>query len=204
MAYGWRTWIDDDWVGAVERLGQDVVVTEFFCVVVPVWPRRSVYVQRSSEGEQRIELRLHRTSVAAGYLRTSTWMAALILTLPGLLARDRWAWLLPIGLGLAALASLLTFRFGRLSRAERERRTLLRDVVGVGAPPEMLPPHVAKAIRQALEGRWREDHLEPWTEAIAAGVGDEILYALAEYHGRRDLATVVRDAIDARDAATFN
>jgi hypothetical protein len=204
MAHGMRTWIDDDWLGAVERLGEDVVVTEFFCVVVPVWPRRSVYVQRSPDGDRRIDLRLHPTSVATGYLRTSTWMAALILGLPGLLARDRWAWLLPVGLGLAALAAVLTFGVGRLSPAERARRTLLRKVVGVGAPPEMLPPKAVAATRLWLEGRWQAAHPEPWLDAIAAGVGDELLVALAEYHGRSDLAAEARAALDARDARTFN
>ena len=197
-------WIADEWVGAVERLDGDVVVTEFLHVVLPVWPRRSAYWQRTPDGERMIELRLHPTSVAAGYLRTTTWMAALILALPGLLARDRWAWLLPVGLGLAALAALLTFGVGRLSAEERVRRTLLRKVTGVGAPPEMLPPKAVAATRLWLEGRWQAAHPTPWRDAIAAGIGDELLVALAEYHGRRDLAAEARAALDARDAATFN
>jgi hypothetical protein len=81
-----------------------------------------------------------------------------------------------------------------LARAE-ERRRLLRRVVGVGAPPELLPPPRIEATRLALEGHWRSDHDESWFEAIAHGRASEVLAALAEYSGRPDLAREVRDRL---------
>jgi hypothetical protein len=116
-----------------------------------------------------------------------------MLAVPAMVAPARWAWLAPIAIALGVVAAALTFRFGNLDEDERERRRLLRRVVGLGAPPELLAPRVVEATRLALEGHWRERHDESWFEAIAHGHATEVLAALADYSGRPDLAREVRD-----------
>ena len=196
MANGMRAWIDHDDAGVVERLDDEQIVTRFFCVVVPVWPERSFYVH----GEHATEIRPHATSIAAGLLRTSSWLAAFILALPVVILPARWLWLAPIACTLTAIAAACTFLLGRLSDDERARRRMLRRVVGVGAPPEVLPPPLLEATRAALESRWQEAHVASWFEAIARGDASELLAALADYNGRPDLAREVRDRL----AETFN
>jgi hypothetical protein len=187
-------WMQPRWGGHVERLDDEEIVTEFACVIVPVWPKRSVYVQ----GSQHTEIRPHARSIAAGLLRTSTWLAAWTLAVPAMLAPERWGWLAPIAIALVAIAAAVTFRFGNLDEDERERRRLLRRVVGLGAPPELLAPGLVEATRLALEGHWRERHDESWFEAIAHGRASELLAALADYSGRPDLAREVRDRLAER------
>lgn len=184
-------WIGSDFAGHVEKLDDEEIVTEFSYVVLPLWPKRSIYVH----GSESIEIRPHAKSIVAGLLRTTTWMVALILALPVVMLPEKWAWLAPFAIGLGAIAAALTFAFGKLDDDEQERRRMLRRVVGIGAPPELLAEHVVEATRLALEGHWRGDHDESWFEAIAHGRSSELLAALAEYNGRPDLAREVRDRL---------
>lgn len=192
-------WIGTDSFGKVERLGKESVQTEFFCVVLPLWPLRSYYEHHTSDGTSTTEIRLHPTSVALGYLRVVTWMAALMLGVAALADYPRWGGLLAPALGLTAVASVLTFALGRLSSGERKRRELLRRVVGTGAPPELLPSSTRDTIRDSLEARWYADHHVKWADAIAASQGSELLVALAEYHLRPVLAEHARACLDADD-----
>jgi hypothetical protein len=180
--------------GVVERVDDEQIVTRFFCVIVPVWPERSFYMH----GEHATEIRPHAISIAAGLLRTSSWLAAFMLALPVVLLPARWLWLAPVAIALTAIAVACTFMLGRLSDDERARRRLLRRVIGVGAPPELLPPPLVDATRFALEGRWRDANLAPWFEAVARGDASELLAALADYSGRPDLAREVRDRLTER------
>ena len=82
-------WIDRDHWGVVERVDDEQIVTCFVRVIVPVWPTRSFYVH----GEHATEIRPHTISIAAGLLRTSSWLAAFILALPVVLLPARWLWL---------------------------------------------------------------------------------------------------------------
>ncbi|HTJ44534.1 MAG TPA: hypothetical protein VL463_20660 [Kofleriaceae bacterium] len=184
-------WLREDFAGHVEKIDDEEIVTEFSFVILPIWPKRSIYVH----GSESIEIRPHSRSIVAGLLRTSTWMAALILALPVMFLPEKWAWLAPFAIALAAAAAALTFAFGKLDEDEQERRRMLRRVVGIGAPPEMLAPPLVEATRLALEGHWRDDHDEGWFEAIARGRSSELLAALAEYSGRPDLAREVRDRL---------
>jgi hypothetical protein len=187
-------WFGTDTFGEVERLEDEAVVTEFVQVILPCWPRTSYYLHRTDEGVIATPIPLHRTSVVAGLVRTPAWLAALIVGLPGLVDPARWGYLLPFAAVLAGVAAWVTFRLGRLSGPERERRALLRRVVGFGAPPEMVSPPERLAIRDALDQRWRRGRDdESWADAIVAGVADELLVALAEYHARPALAAQARD-----------
>jgi len=176
------SWIGWDDAGAVERLGPEAIVTSFWRVVTPVRAGKSFYRFRTPQGEEvRFEIPRHRSSVVLGYLRTPLWLTALVLASPALLAGERWA-LLPLGLALAAVAAVLTFVVGRLSPGERERRELLRRVVGLGAPPELLPPAMREEMREGLADAWLHEHHIGWRDAILAGIASEALVALAEYY----------------------
>jgi hypothetical protein len=191
-------WLRTRTFGEVEQLDDDAIVTEFACVILPIWPQRSFYVHRHDGERVASEIALHPRSVALGYLRITTWMAAWIFSLAVALAWSQWGWLWPVSTGLSALAAALQFAAGRLSEDERERRRLLRRVIGLGAPPELLPRAHVDATRAALEERWRDEHVESWFEAIALGRATELLAAIADYSGRPDLAAEVRDRISER------
>lgn len=185
-------WFGNDEAGAVDRCGDEAIVTEFWCVVVPVQPLRSYYRSRDEHGEPTATpIALNRRSVIAGYLRTTLCLATVIVAAPVLAAPDRWLALWPAALALATAAAWFVFGYGRLDHAERERRELLRRVVGCGAPPELLAPATRALIRDALAERW-DAHAQSWPEAIMAGVADEALVALAEYHARPALAERAR------------
>lgn len=189
MALGW---IGYGPAGTVEECDGERIETEFWCAVIPLRPVASYYLARDAEGEPcTIPLVLHRRSVIAGYLRTSVAMAALVVSSPVVLAPDRWFGLWPLALALTAMAAWLILGYGRLDTDERARRALLRRVVGVGAPPELLPEASRDTIRAALVARW-EPRATPWLDAIKAGMSDELLVALAEYHGLTAHADLAR------------
>jgi len=82
---------------------------------------------------------------------------------------------------------MVTFVAGRLGEAEVLRRSLLRRVVGFGAPPELLTTAFRAEVRANLELMWATKSGTPWIEAIEAGECSELLVALAEYHQDPDL-----------------
>jgi hypothetical protein len=181
--------------GEVECLDEDAVITEFYCAILPLWPKRSFYLH--AHGGERVasEIPLHRTSVALGYLRITTWLAAWMVTLGVVLSWDRHGGLWPLAIALTAAATTLQFAAGRLDADERDRRRLLRRVVGLGAPPELLPRAHVDATRVELERRWHDAHDSSWFESVARGDVSELLAALADYSGRPDLARDVRDRL---------
>jgi hypothetical protein len=183
------SWLRTDDYGVVDRLDTEAIVTSFYTVIVPVWPEHSAYVIRGADGsEQRIKIPLQARSVALGYLRVSTWLAALMLALPAVMLPDRWLALLVPGIGLSVLAAILTFVAGRLDESEQRRRSLLRRVVGFGAPPELLSESVRAEIRTNLELMWKAKAPQlHWAEAIDHGDPSELLVALAEYHQEPEL-----------------
>jgi hypothetical protein len=179
---GWA-WIGWDEAGTVERIGDEAIETAFFHVVIPIRAGKSFYRYRTSDGaEAAIEIRRHRASVLAGFLRTPLWLAAAIVGAPCVFAYEKWGHLVPIVAGLAALAAAVTLGIGRLGREERERRALLRRVLGVGVPPELLPDAMRDDTRETLADGWFRQHHIDWRDAIAAGTGSEHLVALAEYY----------------------
>jgi len=178
-----ESWLECEDYGAIDRLESEAIVTEFFTFGLPVWPSRTVYVSTDVDGdERRIPIPLDRRSVVLGYLRLPTWMAALILAAPGIADVARWGHLLVIGAVLAVLAAYLQFVAGRISPAEADRRSLLRRVAGIGAPPELLPVAMAAEIRERLADEWYVVHRLGWREAIERGLASEELVALADYH----------------------
>jgi hypothetical protein len=178
---GWIGWDD---AGHVDRLGNESVATEFFHAVIPVWPSRtSIYKLVTPAGEEtELQIPRDRRSVLLGLLRTPSWIAAMIVGLPPLFDYARWAYLLPFGLAIAAIAAWLTFVAGRLHHHERARRELLKRVSGMGVPPELLPEAMRTDLCEEIADRWFREFQTDWRDAIYAGVASEILVALAEYH----------------------
>ncbi len=187
MWFGWSS------AGHVERVDGEGIATEFFHVVIPVWPRAgSEYRYRTREGEPAyLPIRRYRRSVVLGLLRTPTWLAAVILLAGGLTDRARWP-LVPIAIALAALGGVLTFAFGRLDWEERDRRAMLRRVTGIGAPPALLPPAMRDAVRDELAAAWFDQHRTEWSDAIRAGIASEALIVLADYHDDARLLSAAR------------
>jgi hypothetical protein len=191
-----RPWIASDDFGKIDRYVDEAIVTSFYCLGLPLWPRHSVYVARRDGTEHRIPIPLQRKSVVLGYLRKPLWFAALVLGSPVIAEPARWAWLAVPALVLAAAAAVLTFVAGRLPPEERERRALLRRIVGVGAPPELLPASLREALRHHAEAAWAAHSPVPWQRAIARGAASEILIVLAEYEAAPALIARARASFD--------
>jgi hypothetical protein len=189
-------WITSDDFGVIERVVDESIATCFYCLGLPLWPRHSVYVTKRDGAEQRIPIPLQRKSVVLGYLRKPLWFAAVVLGAPAIAAPARWWWLAGPTLVLVALAAILTFVAGRLAPGERERRALLRRIVGIGAPPELLPPQLRAALRHEAESAWRSCSGVPWQQAIARGEASEILIVLAEYDAEPELIERARASFD--------
>lgn len=178
-----ESWLECEDYGAVDRLESEAIVTEFFTMVFPIWPSRTVYVYKTLDGEERrVQIPLDRRSVALGYARFLTWMASVFFAAPALVDYARFGYLLPIALGLVGAASVLTFVLGRLDPSEADRRALLRRVAGIGAPPELLPLPFRMNMCEQLADTWYNEFRLGWREAIDRGMGHELLVALAEYH----------------------
>jgi hypothetical protein len=189
-------WITSDDFGVIERFVDESIVTCFYCIGLPLWPRHSVYVMTRDGTERRIPIPLQRKSVVLGYLRKPLWFAAVVLGSPAIAAPARWWWLAGPAVVLAAAAAMLTFVAGRLAPSERERRALLRRIVGVGAPPELLPPQLRAALRHEAESAWRRHSRVPWQQAIERGEASELLIALAEYEAAPALIERARASFD--------
>lgn len=187
------TWFDTDDFGVVDRIDSESIVTAFYTVILPVWPEHSAYVSRDDDGVQRrIAIPLQRRSVILGYLRAPTWLAALILGLPSFLVPGLH-WLAVPALLLAIAAGLLQFVAGRIDDHERFRRELLRRVVGLGAPPELLPEDLRDELRAHLVNQWNaRSPYRKWADAINHGEAHELLVAIADYHQDRFLVNRAR------------
>jgi len=192
-------------LGTVESLGTESIQTKFFIVGVPLVPLSSHYVLKESyRGITGFDIPLHGKSVGLAYLRTASWLVALLCGLFYWIdGRHSYggdsSHLLGWTIGAGAVAIVSTFVLGRLSKAEKLRRSMLKLLTGCGAPPEVMPAHVREDIKDRLLAAWRKDNEErPWDREIENGKGDPLLFALAEYHGRPDLARVAFSNIGAQ------
>jgi len=187
--WGWMTWRE---AGHVDRLGREVVVTEFFHVIIPVWAReRSRYYFRQADGEEvYVEIPRDVRSLALGYLRTPIWFTATILAAGGVM-KERWG-LLAIAVGLAVVGAVLTFVAGTLDPLERDRRSLFQRVAGIGVPPELISRAMRERTRDQLAEQWFDHHEIEWRTSIALGVADEVLIVIAEYDRAPKLADRAR------------
>jgi hypothetical protein len=184
--------------GCVDRLGNERVETEFWQLLLPLWPRASYYAVGEGADAHLLPLALHAPSIALGLARPWLWMAAVIVGSATLFDPD-WRNLWPLASGLVALAAVVTWGLGRLSTDEAARRAILQRTVGHGAPPELLPAAAVEQVRAALDAAWTRAHALPWRAAIAQGVASDWLVALAEYHRDARRAEAARANLDRTD-----
>ena len=189
-------WLKIDDFGRIDRSVDESIVTSFYCALLPLWPHHSVYLTLRDGTEQRIPIPLQTRSVVLGYLRKPLWFAAIVLGSPAIFAAERWGWLLGPALALTLAAAVMTFVAGRLTPNERERRALLRRIVGIGAPPQLLPPQLRALLRYEAETAWAAHSGVPWQQAIERGEANEILIALAEYEASPALIERARASFD--------
>lgn len=182
------SFLQSDDFGIVDKLEAERIVTSFYRVILPVWPDHSAYVITARDGsERRIKIPLQKKSVMLGYLRAPMWFLAIVCIAPALFATEHWTKLLIPGIALAIVASVFTFGMGRLTDDERQRRQLLKRVVGFGAPPEILPDALCAEVRSHLHLMWDTRSRTDWRDAIDAGETSELLVAMAEYHREPDV-----------------
>jgi hypothetical protein len=197
-------------LGRVEALGGESIQTKFFVLGVPLVPLASYYAtEERLNGVSGIEIPVHGTSVAAGYLRLLSGVAA---ALCGIFAWLRHRSYNP-QYGMMTLAAvsfvvwvLAVFVLGRLSARERVRRQILRAVTGLGAPPELLPAHMRAMVGDRITAAWAEagagaDWRKRLRENVASDDELRLLYVLAEYSGDRELVALASQQIRAPGAA---
>jgi hypothetical protein len=198
-------------LGTVESLGSESIQTKFFVLGVPLVPLSSHYVLKESySGITGFDIPLHGKSVGLAYLRTASWLVALLCGVFYWLDDkrkygygDRGSHLLSWTIGAAVVAVVSTFFLGRLSKSEKLRRTMLQLLTGTGAPPVWMPADIRESIKDKLIETWRTEHNDrPWDREIENGQGDPLLFALAEYHGRPDLARVALANIGTKPMST--
>jgi hypothetical protein len=178
-------------LGSVEQLENESVQTQFFILGAPLFPMQSYYVTAEVfSGVQGFPIPLHIQSVVFGYCRIYLWLSGSVLAVVAYFTSTMSNAVIAAGLLAAAVVS--TFVLGGLSASEHRRRTLLKEVTGVGAPPVWLPAELQAGTMQRAEAAWAERG-EPmsWEDAIRAGRDDALLLVLAEYSYQPDLASQV-------------
>ncbi len=175
-------------LGRVQSLEGQAIVTKFFVVGGPLVPLQSLFAtETGSDGLKGVPLdTVVGRSAVAGYLRV--WSAYALLVSVILMVADSWsrttylAW----AVASALVLGLANFWLGRLSPEERARRQRLLEVTGLAIPPALLPAGTRQDLLAVLERRWGErSPRQAWREAIARppeGAADrDLLFALAEY-----------------------
>ena len=181
-------------LGQVEALGQESIVTKFFILGLPVVPLESYYcTRRTFRGIEGFPIPLHRKSVLFGYVRpllvALTLLAGVFAFVDGSL---HLAILAALGAGLVLASAWL----GRLSPTEKRRRQVLGQVTGVSAPPSIFDSGWTSRVRDKLEERWQSltkgTSLQDWRNASSMGAVDSrllpLLFCLALYAGEQGLA----------------
>ncbi len=180
-------------LGKVEEFGNESVQTKFFVLGLPLVPMSSHYVVAEEDnGIEGFEIPLHAKSVLLGYLRIFGWIGALLAGVFAYLEHRHATALFIACAVLSTVALWTTFFVGGLSKREILRRMMLKSVTGVGAPPEFLPSDMVANTSDRLLGVWQDQHAgKDWTVATEASGFDPLLFALAEFQMRPDLASRV-------------
>jgi hypothetical protein len=189
-------------LGEVDQLENESIQTKFLVVGVPLVPTSSWYVLGSNGSSIRgFEIAIHGKSVAFGYLRVGLWIAALLCGVFAYVESRHDATSLTVTSGILLLAAIaMTFFAGKLSSRELQRRGWLKAVTGVGAPPSLLKSLDRDPIAERLLTRWNKERAgENWERAAETGVADPLLFAIAEYHLRNDLADRVLNRLGSRE-----
>jgi hypothetical protein len=177
-------------LGTVDKFMHESIQTKFLVVGVPVIPLSSHYVLRDGGTSiSGFEIPLHGKSVLLGYTRIAAWVIAAILGVFAYVEQREHGDLMWYAIGFLMMAVTLTFFAGGLSARERNKRRILYACTGMGAPADVLPADVRDTVAGKLLAQWNKAHDgRAWDRAIEDELPEVMLVAVAEYHGRPDLA----------------
>ncbi len=148
--------------GKVDSINQESIQTKFFMLGLPLIPLESFYCLRMTpKGIQGFPIKLNLKSVLMAYLRWWGGIASFMLLLFGFVSEDYY--LLPLGFLVGAIA-VSTIWLGRLSKKEKNRRQVLVNIVGMGIPPNLLPPDTVSKINANLENAWGKSTYSSYQE----------------------------------------
>ena len=171
--------------GRVDDVLGEGIETKFFVLGVPLFPMGSYYF---TQGRRGFEIPLHGKSVALGYARMALWLTALLWGILGWVTKhySDGPEVLIGPLLVAGVASYFTWGVGRVSRADKSKRLVLRVVAGLAADPAILPIGLRDEIHERLESTWTQRNPgRAWRTSVDAPQLDPqdatLLYALAAY-----------------------
>ncbi len=178
-------------LGKVDSALGESIQTKYFVLGLPILPLTSYYALNDlGTGVSGFEIPMHGKSVMFGFLRVWAGIGAFIVALMafidkrGRLIADPWIWF-----SVLVAICVATFVFGRPGKREMLGRVIRKHATGIGAPVQYVPAQVAEEMRTTLLAAWtKKSPTMPWERAIDTGKGGVLLYALADYHGRPDLA----------------
>jgi hypothetical protein len=174
-------------LGKVDSLHGESVQTKFFVFGVPLVPVSSFYFL---EGRKGFEIPINNKSVNFGYARAAAWGGTMLCGLfaylgHGVEASNRFR----LGLLLLLASLAITFLLGKLSKGEQLRRMILKKTAGIAAPPSLLPEKIRASTLTGLKADWKKERGdESWQAAIKSGEKHALLFAIAAYSLRPELA----------------
>jgi hypothetical protein len=189
--------------GKVDSALGESIQTKFFVLGMPIAPLSSYYaLSDHGNGVSGFEIPLHGKSVLHGFLRTWSGIAAFIVGLMAFIDRRHemiahpWIWF-----AILAGICVASYVLGRPSKRNMLGRVLRKHATGIGAPVSYIPHDVAEKLRASLLADWsKANPTMPWERAIDTGQGGLLLYVIADYHGRADLAARSLENLSASDA----
>jgi hypothetical protein len=190
--------------GKVDAALGESVQTKFFVLGMPLFPISSYYAMSDhGTGISGFEIPLHGKSTLLGLVRVWSGIGAFVVGLlafidkRGDLLRHAWTWFAV----LTAICLVSTFALGRASKHTLLGRVIRKHATGIGAPVAYVPSEVAENIRTTLLAEWTKANPSmPWERAIDTGQGGVLLYTLADYHGRPELAARCLENLSEVDA----
>ena len=191
--------------GSVDAVGTENIQTKFFILGLPLIPLESFYCLESGFRSVRgFPIAMNRKSILVAYL---FWWIAFPLILAGCIlffVNDREIQYLLLTL-LGLIVGFAINRMARLDSAERHRRTIFKNIAGIGAPPELLPPELLQKTLLLLEELWQsrisDSSLRDWRNIVSLDSFELdsllILYCLASYARESSMASEVWKRIGA-------
>ena len=189
--------------GEVDKINQESIQTKFFLLGLPLFPLESYYCLRmTQQGVQGFPIKLNFKSVIMAYLRWWFGIASIVGIILAFASSDYFI-ILPSIAGLAIAIS--TIWTGRLSKREKYRRQVLINVIGMGAPPNLLPESTVLEVSTKLENAWKQSafgaYQENWQSISSLSSVPKnmlpLLFCLALYKKNNQVAEKVWQIIEA-------
>lgn len=199
--------VGTQFVGCVDSIGAESIQTKFFLFGLPLFPLESYYCLTSGYNSVRgFPISLNRKSIIVAYL--FWWLSFPLLIAGGLLFfvnKYDIQYLLLLILGIVIWFAVS--RFARLSPSEKRCRTILKNIAGVAAPPDLLPEDMVQTTLLALEEQWKNKASvslqKAWRDsALIEDLDLEsllLLFCLASYARESDLTSTILKRIETQD-----